>query len=432
VTPIEASALAAEAFVFGYPLVLMDVSRLSFLGQSSGDGHRNAMNELSHAREFPDASFTAVVSPNTDTLNSTAWLDVAAEPVVLSVPATSRYYALPMLSAWTDVFASPGTRTAGEGGAFAVVGPGWRGGVPEGVQEIRSPTSLVWLAGRTEANGEADYEEAHRFQDGLSLSRLSGASCAHAPDSNRDSAIDTETPPPEQVGAMDASTFFGRLAELMVDNPPAQADTPALERFGAIGLAPGKFEPPAELAGAVEAGVSAANAGINVIRRHRADLTNGWSIPRDLGRYGTNYVQRALIALFGLGASLPEDVVYPHTVVDGNGQPLSGADNCYVLHFAPESAPPAQAFWSLTMYNERHYFVDNPIDRYAIRDRDPLVFNPDGSLDIWLQHERPAPAHVANWLPAPDGPFSLILRIYWPRQEVIDGTWVPPPVTKVA
>ncbi len=428
----DVRATAGVAFVFGYPLVLMDVSRTVLLGGDIPGVGRGRPNAFTHVRAFPDASFTSVVSPNADTLYSTAMLDLATEPMLLHAPANDRYYLLPMLSGWTDVFASPGTRTTGSAeGTFAIAGPGWTGEVPAGVQQIRSPTSMVWLLGRTQTNGKADYERVHRFQDGLSLTPLSawGSDYSPSPAAPADPRVDVATPPPDQVEAMDATTFFERLARLMVENPPTEEDAPAIERFAAIGLRPGAFEPDPDRVPALGEGIRAAMAQLKAQRQQRSGLTNGWSMSRNLGSYGTDYGMRAFVALVGLGANLSNDAVYPNTTVDGDGEPLTGAAR-YRLHFDEGDTPPAKAFWSLTMYNEHQYFVDNPLGRYAIGDRDPLTVNRDGSLDLWLSHDSPGAEREANWLPAPAGAFNLILRIYWPEQRVLEGGWVPPPVEK--
>lgn len=422
----DLAQIAAEAFVFGYPLVIMDVSRQTFLERPGMTGAPLTINELSHLRRFPDASFTDVVSPNADTLYSIAFLDLADEPVLLSAPASEgRYYLLPLLSGWTDVFASPGTRTTGnDARTFAVTGPGWEGELPEGVEEIRSPTAMVWLIGRTQTNGKDDYEAAHRFQDGLSLRTLSGGDAPPPA-----AAEPLEGTPPEIVESMDAQAFFTRLAELMVLNPPAQADAPALERFAAIGLAPGSFDPPQDSAEALDGGIAAAMSRLKSPEADAGAAGNGWTFASGLGDYGTDYAKRAFVAYFGLGANLDADAIYPHTSVDSDGQPLDGA-NRYRLRFEPGQTPPANAFWSLTMYDSRQYFVDNALDRYAIGDRDPLVMGDDGSLEIWLQHESPGPEREPNWLPAPSGAFNVILRIYWPKPEAIDGSWRPPAIER--
>ena len=428
-TQSRATAIAAEAFIFGYPLVLMAAT-----WQQIVSGAGAPANQFDHKRTFPDASFTGVVSPNADTLYSSAALDLSAEPVVLGVPASGgRYYLMPVLSGWTDVFAAPGSRTTGdEEGAFAICGPTWRGELPEGVTRLRSPTSMAWLIGRTQTNGAADYEQVNRFQDRLSLTPLSewkpGATPSRAGTPGGDHA--DSTPPPDQVEAMDGTSFFTRLAELMVDNPPAAADWPALERFAAIGLTVGSFDPEPDLVTAIAEGAKDGIARLKHAASHPAEPHTAWILHHGLGAYGTDYAKRAMVALFGLGANLDEDAVYPHTEVDGSGAPLDGA-NRYRLHFGAGETPPAKAFWSLTIYNDRHYFAENPIDRYAIGDRDPLRFNDDGSLDLWLQHETPGAERESNWLPAPAGAFSLILRIYWPSPEALAGKWLPPAIERM-
>jgi hypothetical protein len=431
-TPEEARAVAAEAFVFGCPLVLMDATRTAFLRALRPNGCRARVNELAHAWAFPDASFRRAPGADVDTLCSTAWLDLSAEPVVLDVPASAgRYHLLPMLSGWTDVFAAPGSRTAGDGeGAYAVVGPEWRGELPAGVREIRSPTSMAWLLGRTQTSGGRDYELAHRFQGDLALTPLSAWGHVSQPAPRAaDFDGDCGAAPLERIAEMDAAAFFGRLARLLVANPPADADEPALERFATIGLAPGAFEPAHELAGALDEGVRAGLAELRALRP--AAAANGWATARDPGRYGTDYRRRACAALSGLGASLPEDLVAPRTAVDGAGRPLDGAHR-YALHFEAGRTPPSRAFWSLTMYDAQGHLVANRLDRHAVGGRDRLALDEDGSLDIWLQHDPPGPDREPNWLPAPSGRFHLVLRIYWPKRSVADGTWSPPAVTRLA
>jgi hypothetical protein len=435
VAPEETRTVAAEAFLFGYPLVLMDLTRavLTHVAQPAA-GAKAPVNQIGHLREFPDASFTDVVSPNADTLYSISWIDVSAEPMVLAHPdGGERYFLLPLLDGWTDVFSSPGTRTTGaDAKAFAIVGPRWSGELPGDVQELRSPTAMVWMIGRTQTNGKADYENVHRFQDGLTLTPLSAWGSDYSPptDVGVEDDVDTTAPPPDVLEALDAATFFGRLAALLVDNPPAEADAPAMERFAALGLMPGAFDPPPEIAGELDEGVKAGIVKLKELARQAVPPVNGWAVFRGLGSFGTEYGKRALVALLGLGANLDADAIYPHATMDADGQPLTG-DNRYVLRFAPGETPPAHAFWSLTMYNERQFFVDNPLDRYAIGDRDPLTFNDDGSLDIYLQHESPGGAREANWLPAPAGSFNVFLRVYWPKPEMLDGTWVPPGIAKL-
>ena len=429
----ELRQVAADAYTYAYPLVLMDVTQHVMTA-------RAPVNRFSHRRIFPDHNFTGVVSPNADTLYSIAWLDLSEQPLVMSVPAMGeRYYVMQMLDAWTNVFEAPGTRTTGnQAGSFAIVGPHWRGELPTGLQALRSPTNLVWLLGRIQTNGKSDYAAVNALQDQFSLVTLATWLKKPSPPAGAARIApqgDVRTAPVDQVGAMDAQTFFARFADLLPANPPAPADAPIMERMQRIGVVAGKpfllDRPDALSTRSIEAGVASARASIVAAARavDPSLSANGWTIRRDLGDYGTQYARRALVAWVGLGANLLEDALYPIARVDAEGRPLDGGHD-YVLHFPADSLPPANAFWSLTMYNERQFFIDNPIARYAIGDRDALAFNPDGSLDLYLRHETPGGAREANWLPAPAGPFNVMLRIYWPKPAVLDGSWLPPAIQR--
>jgi hypothetical protein len=430
----ELQRLASQAYVFGYPLVLMDVTRQVMTA-------RAPVNRFSHRRVFPDHNFTGVVSPNADTLYSIAWLDLSEEPLVLTVPAMGdRYYLMQLLDAWTNTFAAPGTRTTGNGaGTFAIVGPGWRGELPSALQEIRAPTNMVWLLGRIQTNGKADFTAVNALQDQFDLTGLSAWSQHESKSAGAPQLApqgDARTAPVDQVAAMDAETFFTRFAALLPANPPAADDAPMVARTRELGIEAGKpfllGKPDALATRSVTRGVSSAREGIvaaaKAVDPSRAQ--NGWMIRRDLGTYGTQYARRALVAWVGLGANPPEDAIYPTARVDKNGESLSGAHE-YVLHFDRDALPPANAFWSLTMYNDRQFFVANPLARYAIGDRDALRFNDDGSLDLYVRHTSPGAARESNWLPAPPDAFNVMLRIYWPKPAALDGSWVPPAITKV-
>jgi hypothetical protein len=436
VTADEAGKIAVDAYIYGYPLVLMDVTKKVATNVPKAEGEKAPVNQIAHLRAFPDYTFTDVVSPNADTLYSSAWLDLATEPMVLSVPDVGkRYYLMPLLDAWTNVFASPGTRTTGNRKAdFAVVGPDWRGKLPLGIQEIKSPTNIVWLIGRTQTDGKRDYANVHVIQDNYMLTPLSAWSKLYSPPTNVpvETGIDMKTPPVDQVARMNAATFFARLNILMKDNPPAAADKNALKRFAAIGVEPGqpfdlKGQDPAVAKG-LEQAVRAAQAKIVAeAGRPHGKIVNGWQVISNTGSYGTNYLWRAVVALIGLGANLPEDAVYPHATADAAGQPLTGAHR-YVVRFPKGQLPPVGAFWSLTMYNDKQAFVQNPLNRYAIGDRDKLKFNDDGSLSLYIQHNSPGKEKESNWLPAPADSFNLFMRLYWPKKDVVDGAWKMPPI----
>jgi hypothetical protein len=436
----DAVKIGVEAYVYGYPLVLMDATRRVMTAVPKADGKKAPVNQFVHAREFPDYTFTDVVSPNADTLSSSAWLDLTEEPMVLSVPDVGqRYYVMQLMDAWTNVFASPGSRTTGNRqGAFAIVGPRWTGKRPRGVKMIRSPTSMVWLIGRTQTNGKDDYAVVHAIQEEYKLTPLSAWGKAYSPpDYVRVTApINVKTPPAEQAARMGATRFFRRLNDLMKDNPTALADASAMKRFAAVGVAPGKLFDLKRLdpvvAKGLEESVAAAQAKIaDEAKKPYGRTVNGWQVlPDNTAKFGTDYNWRAVVALIGLGANLPQDVVSPHATVDAQGQPLTGADR-YVIRFPKGQLPPVNAFWSISMYNARQAFVQNPIERYAIGDWDTLQFNDDGSLAIYIQSESPGKDKESNWLPAPKDSFNILIRLYWPKKQILDGTWKMPPVERV-
>jgi hypothetical protein len=436
----QAAQVAEDAYVFGYPLVLMDVTEIVSTAVPKPEGSKAPLDQFANLRAFPDATYTDIVSPNADTLYSLAWLDLEKEPIVLSVPELGkRFYLMQMVDAWTNVFASPGTRSTGGGkGNFAIVGPSWTGALPKEVKELRSPTNMVWIIGRTQTNGKSDYPAVRAIQDQYKLTPLSAWGKNYTPPSNVPvvKGVDSKTPSADQVAKMDAATFFSRLNTLMQGNPPAAADADAMKRFAAIGVAPGKpFDAmkldPAVAKGA-ERGARAARGKIDAeAKKLMGKGVKGWSVMTDkVGRWGTDYLFRSAIARIGLGTNLPEDAVYPITRVDAAGNALTGA-NRYVIRFAKGQLPPVGAFWSVTMYNSKQAFVDNPINRYVIGDRDKLKLGADGSLTLYVQRESPGKDKESNWLPASMDEFNLVMRLYWPKKEILDGTWKPPAVERV-
>jgi len=433
--------VGVQAVIYGLPLVLMDITMKKTTNVSPERRLARPVNQLAHLRAFPTAAFKDVVRANVDTLYSSAFLDLAKEPMVLSVPDThGRYYLLPMLDAWSNVFATPGSRTTGtQAATFAITGPNWSGPIPQGMQQLKSPTDMVWILGRTQTNGSDDYAAAHRIQDGCQLVPLSQYGTPFSPPAGTfDPTIDMDTPPIEQLRGMTATQFFGTLARLLQTNPPPASDAPILAELAQIGIRPGEdFDPmtlDVSVAKELEGSISAAFVKLAQMQRHLGTTINGWHIPpKNLGDYGTDYDTRAIIAPIAFGANLPADAVYPTTFVDAASQALNGA-NRYTLHFDRGLTPPVNAFWSVTMYDSQSFFVDNPINRYAISSWMPLGQNGDGSIDLYIQHESPGEDREANWLPAPAGNFNLTLRMYWPREKapsIHDGTWVPPAVNAV-
>ncbi len=433
----RAHEIGTHAYIYAYPMILMEITRRVSTNVEAPKGPRAPMNQFAHLRAFPDHTFREVVRPNADTLYSIAWFDVSREPQVLSASDTGgRYFMLPLLDMWTDIIAVPGSRTSGTQAAnFAIVGPKWQRDLPDGVAPIRSPTDIGWIIGRTQTNGAADYENVHRIQDGFKLTPLSrwGGSYVPPAKASVNSTWDMKTPPPVQVAGMSARIFFELFAELLKGNPPHELDWNMVEQLEHIGIIPGEdfqfSKLPTDKQKALERAVG--DAKKIIAEKNLGEAVNGWIFAREMmGNYGTSYLQRAHVALIGLGANVPEDAVYPMSNVDGKGRPYHGSHR-YVMHFDKDEIPPVRGFWSLSMYDEDMYFVDNPIQRNAIGDRDELQFNENGSLDIYIQHSSPGSEKQSNWLPAPKGGFDLVLRAYWPLLEVLTGGWNPPAVERV-
>ena len=436
----DAKSIATDAYIYGYSLVTTEMTRRIMTNVAQPEAPRAPMGQLMRMREYPTAAFRDVTAPNADTLYTNGFVDVKDEPVVLTLPdAHDRYYLFPMLSGWTDVFQVPGKRTTGTGPqTYAITGPNWKGTLPPGVTEYKSPTAIVWLLGRIYCDGTPqDYAAVHALQDQISLVPLSSYGKPYTPPAGKvDPSIDMKTPVRDQVNNLSTEAYFNLLATLLKDNPPAEADKPMVEKMARLGIVPGEKFDMSKLDPAVAAVLqSVPKVGFDKIMGHYSalDTVNGWQFTTKTGTYGTDYLQRALITAIGLGANLPQDAVYPTSKVDAAGQPYSGA-NKYVVHFDKGQLPPAEGFWSLTMYDEGYFFVANPLNRFTLSQRDNLSRNPDGSVDLFLQHENPGPAKQSNWLPAPAGEFNLMLRLYWPKQNppsIIDGTWKPPAVTKL-
>lgn len=437
---VDLDRAAEDAYLFLSPLVLMDVTRRITsnvpAGARPGFG---PMNAFTHMRAFPPGDFREVVRPNFDTLYSILWFDLREEPIVVSAPDTGgRYYMLPMLDMWTDVFALVGSRTTGTGeGHYALVGPGWKGTLPDGVTRIDSPTPFGWIIGRTQTNGPADYEAVHAIQDGFVATPLGQWPNPPAPVSAAfDPDVDMTTPPLDQVVEMSPEAFYSYGMELMALHPPHLLDQPILARMKLLGLEVGRavvLEGMGDrAAAALRTAPTRARERMSAVEPRLSPIVNGWSLPTfGMGVYGTDYLRRAVVAKIGLGANLVEDAIYPVLYADANGSTPDGRTD-YVLRFEAGSLPPADAFWSVTMYDDEGFPVPNEIDRYAIGDRDELRFNADGSLDLYLQHDDPGGDRTSNWLPGPRGPLGVTLRIYGPRPEALDGSWAPPPLRPAA
>ena len=434
----EVQRIALQAYLYTYPMVLMDVTRRQMTNSAPGKRPgRGPMMQFVHLRTFPKASFREVVRPNFDTLYSLAWVDVSKEPVILSVPAVKdRFYMMPMLDMWTDVFAVVGTYGTGtDAGEYAVCLPEWQGTLPKGVKRINAPTSMFWILGRTQTNGPKDYPYIHKIQNQYRLTPLSRYGKTFKPAFRKDPTVDEETPPLVQVGKMGGKAYFSYAMALMKRYPPHITDMVMVSRMSRIGLVPENFNYDRLSADVRKALDRAARNGYREMRRYIPFLgqdVNGWQMTtKSIGVYGNDYLQRATINLIGLGANPYEQAIYPLNTHDRNGKPPMGGKK-YVMHFTRKDLPPVEAFWSITMYDEEGFQVANQLNRFALGDRDELKFNPDGSLDIYIQHASPGKDKEANWLPSPaSGKLGITMRLYAPKQRVLDGQWKPPYIEEV-
>jgi hypothetical protein len=424
----DVSAIAADGFVFGYPLVLADLTRTWMTAVELPDPQRMRApaNRFVHARALPEAT----AGDPAGALRSSAWLDLGATPAVLSVPEThGRFYCLSLVDLWTDVFASVGARTTGTGpGTYVIAGPAWNAtAIARDAVLIRAPTRMVRIAGSTLVDG-GGYAEAHAVQDGYDLRPLAGAGVP--------GAVATppavHVPPTVQVERMDASVFFSALAALLRDNPPRLEDRAIIDRMRRVGLLSDDGESPPPLSPAWrEAVAEGAARGLERVlaaaESPPGEPVGSWHVRFRLGAHGTDYLRRAAAACAGLESGPAEDELPMLAQVDASGRRLTGRRR-YEIAFPEDDLPPVHGYWTLMTYDAREPLVDNPVERYSIGDWNGLVLERDGSLRIRIQHADPG-AGVPNWLPSPPGEFNLALHLWWPQQHVLDRRWTPPAAT---
>jgi hypothetical protein len=425
-----AYSLGIQAYIYGYPLVNTERTRqLQSLVKEPYGPAFTVSNEFIFFDELITPDFKDVVSPNVDTLYCIAWLDLTRNPVVLNVPDTNdRYYVMQLLDAWTNTFSSIGRRTTGTGaGKFAIVGPDWKGILPENVQAVKSPTNTVWILGRILVKGEDDLDNAQAIQKQFTLTSLDGKKAPYVIQPANTLLLENKV---EDLSSLD---FFKTMTDLMILNPTAN-NTALEKQFEHIGIDitygfdAGKLDPET-----ITGLNCAAEDAFQIIENSQEELnqrySNGWMVYTGLGTYGDEFLKRAYIAFSSLGANVDEEAIYPRTFTDDQGNQLNGKNN-YILHFNEDQLPPVEAFWSVTMYGPDFYLVPNEINRYAIADyTQGLEYNDDGSLDIYIQKDRPI--NESNWLPAPEGDFNLVLRMYQPAAKVINGTYEIPGVKRV-
>ncbi|WP_245673711.1 DUF1254 domain-containing protein [Nocardia lijiangensis] len=426
----ETSDIASEAYVFGYPLMMMHEMRTVALKSTP-------VNQFQHTDSLPTPDRRDVIRLNQDTLYSNAWLDLSKDPVVLQVPAMDprRFWLMQIQDAWSNTVHNPGSmRPQVRPGVtappftYVITGPNWSGTLPEGLTPLPMPTPTVWLLGRIEVESVDDIPAVHAIQRGVRLASLedwvAGRAAPVEPTKPKPAP-----PPADQVAEMDAERYYNRLCKLMDTDRPAPIDEPAMARFAEIGIEPGGRVDGLSDAALTDA-ANDAKRSIAVYIDPQTRMENGWTFDPIMGVYGTEYLHRASAAHQGLGANLAQDTIYP--TYYGNAD-THGTPNRYRLRFAAGQTPPVDAFWSITVYGPEGFLVPNPAGIYAVGHLTPVVPGPDGSVELAIQHADPGPAVPrGNWLPIPaEGEFELAARLYAPRPEAIDGRWKMPPVTPV-
>lgn len=425
--PADASALIQKAFFYTLPIHEMGMIRLKVLGDGVAPG-TSSLNQWTHNRALLSADFQPVTGPNNDTLYSSAWIDLANGPVKVSTPDTAgRYFSVSVFDAYTNAIDVLGRRKSGTRAAeYVIVGPHWTGALPDGMQVIRATTDDIFLLVRVLVDGEADIKTVAALQEQFSLTPVTPG----------------KAPRPIWARALTGSDsgaehYVDLVNEMIARDPPPTYESTLLAQLAPIGICGAacgwsKLSPDTQRIWS--AALPKLYQGLKSVVQNSKPQPTGWTINRRwLGDFGTDYLYRAAVALVGILALPPAEAIYSHGRFDGEGRRLDGAHK-YVLHLPPGGVP-ADAFWSLSMYQEdadgRHWFIHNPINRFAIGNRTPgLTLNKDGSLDILIQSERPKTG-VGNWLPAPQGPFLVSMRAYQPKAEYLDGRFKLPPLQRI-
>jgi hypothetical protein len=440
VSPEQARAIAKEAYIWGFPMVDNYRVQYAYFVNNQDPEYKGGWNEIHNTARVYTPEDKAIQTPNSDTPYSAVGADLRTEPLVLTVPPIEqdRYYSLQFVDGYTYNFHYIGSRITGNGGGkYLLAGPNWKGDKPEGVNEvIRSDTDLAFVLYRTQLLGPSDLDNVKQIQAGYQVTPLS---------------VFLNRPPPAPAPAIDfvppltpdqqktSPQFFEILRFVMRFAPVLPDEKEMRDRFASIGIGPdGDFDAEAlspEMRKAVEDGMADAWAEFDTFKKEKVDTDQVTSADF----FGTaadlkgNYLYRMAGAALGIYGNTAAEAIYPGAFNDSTGAPLTGANN-YVFRFAKDQLPPVNAFWSLTMYElPQSLLVANPINRYLINSPmlTSLVPDKDGGYTFYLQNESPGADKESNWLPAPKGPFMVVLRLYWPKPDALNGTWTAPKPEKV-
>ena len=439
VSPAEARAIAKEAYVYGFPIVDNYRIQHTYWMDKTNPEYKGPFNQIWNSARLYTPADTAIQTPNSDTLYSFIGADLRAEPLVLTVPAMEkeRYFSVQLIDYYTFNFDYIGTRTSGNGGgSFLLAGPGWKGDTPKGIKKVfRCETELAFPTYRTQLFNPGDIENVKKVQAGYKVQPLSAFLDQPAPKAAP--AIDfikPLTPAEEKTSPQ----FFNILNFVLQFCPMVPSEKALMARFAKIGVGAGKTFDASKLSPeiktAIEQGMADAWVAFAGLKK---DFEEGKLGSGDV--FGTrqylknNYLYRMGAAVLGIYGNSKQEAMYPTYYLDAAKQKLDGT-NRYALRFASGQLPPVNAFWSLTMYDEpQSLLVANPLNRYLINSPmlPQLKRDADGGLTLIVQNESPGKDKEANWLPAPKGPFSMIMRLYWPKEAATEGKWKQPPLQRV-
>lgn len=434
----EMAKLLEDAYIFTLPLMMVDATVTAATNTVEVTEQKAPHNQFIHAAALATAEFKNVVTPNVDTIYSQIMLDLSKDAVILEMPRTERFCTAQLIDAYTNcVDVLDASTFEGESGCFILTGPGFDGGIPDGMTQIKYPSSLGWIIIRTICFDKADEAAVHEIQSRMSVYTLSQFENGSVGESVRGSYDEkNDFIPSEWVKGLPMDEYFSRANALMAENPPTAEDAAMMAELAKINVGPGMSFDSGIFGTGAEALWQKVTGGVLASTSQSAmrffTRSGNWSyMGEPIAEFGTEYDYRAFIAIFGLGANPVSVAVYPKTDVDSDGGRLHG-ENSYVLHFEKDGLPPTEGygFWSVTAYTSKdNFLIDNEIDRYCINNRSDVVYNEDGSLDILIQAEKPEGSE-ANWLPVTEEEFHLVMRIYMPAESVIDNTWATPVLSK--
>jgi uncharacterized protein (TIGR03000 family) len=439
----NAREIAEEAYIYAFPMVMNYGTLFEYFIDKSSPAYKAPINQLFNTASVYTPKDTTIVTPNSDTPYSFICMDLRAEPIVLSLPEIekSRYYSVQLIDMYTFNYGYMGSRTTGNGaGTYMVAGPNWKGEKPEGIAKVfRCETDFSFAVFRTQLFNPADIDNVKKVQAGYKAQTLSAFLKTPAPPAAPEITWPTID---KKLAETDPFAYLNFILQFCPPVGPADVEKPLRARFAKISIEAGKPfsvdkltpERKAEL----EEGIKGALAKIKQKVATLGKDENGWRVATsgfgDRAAYKGDWTLRAAAAMAGIYGNDAVEALYPMLATDSDGNKPDCSKNRYTLTFPKDQLPPVNAFWSVTMYDGKtQLLIENPINRYLINSPmlPDLKKNPDGSLTLYIQKDAPGTEKEPNWLPAPDGPIYVVMRLYWPKEGAIKGEWKPPAVMRV-